>query len=172
MNLGGKNYEFAVDTLRLLHIVGAFAWVGLSATVSFYVAPAAVAAGESGFRFMKSLFAQPVFAMSFAIVSGITTLAGILLYLVGNASSHFTQTGNMVLGIGAVAGLAASVHGGAVLGRTTKTIAETLAKLGTTLSAADMTQLNDLTIKMVTQSRHSLILMVIALVCMGSARYL
>src|SRR5437016_1779551 len=110
--------------LRLIHIVGAFAWVGLGATMSFYIAPAAVAAGENGFRYMKSLFSQSGFAMSFAIVSGITTLAGILLYLVGGASSHFSQTGNIVLGIGAVAGLAAAVHGGAILGRTTKAVGE------------------------------------------------
>jgi hypothetical protein len=158
--------------LRLIHIVGAFAWVGLSATTSFYLAPAAVAAGESGFRYMKSLFAQSGFAMMFAIVSGITTLAGILLYLVGDASSHFSQTGNIVLGIGALAGLAAAIHGGAILGRTTRAVAETVAKLGATLSATDMTQLNELTAKMLTQSRHSLILMAVALVCMGSARYL
>ena len=158
--------------LRLIHIVGAFAWVGLGATMSFYVAPAAVAAGENGFRYMKSLFSQSGFAMSFAVVSGITTLAGILLYLIGGASSHFSQTGNIVLGIGALAGLAAAVHGGAILGRTTRAVGEAVSKLGASVSAADMTQLNELTTKMVTQSRHSLILMVVALVCMGSARYL
>ena len=95
-----------------------------------------------------------------------------LLYVVGDASSHFSQTGNIVLGVGAVAGLAAAVHGGAILGRTTKTVGQTVAQLGTTISAANMTTLNNLTATMVTQSRHSLILMAIALVCMGSARYL
>ncbi|MBI1276662.1 MAG: hypothetical protein GC179_00905 [Anaerolineaceae bacterium] len=158
--------------LRLIHIVGAFAWVGLGGAMSFYIIPATVAAGETGFRYMKSLFTQPGFAMIFPSVSGITTLAGILLYLVGDAASHFSQTGNIVLGIGAISGLAAAIHGGAVLGRTSRTVGQTVVQLGSALSDADKTQLNELTLKLLTQSRHSLILMVVALVCMGSARYL
>ena len=159
--------DIVLVLLRLLHILSAFVWVGLGVALTFYVAPAAVAAGDSGFRFLKSLFLNTAFARIIPITSGLTTLAGILLYLVGNAASHFSQTGNMVLGIGAAAGLIATIHGGALTGRATTALGAALAKDGTPLA-----QLNDLAAKLLSHARISLVLMIIALVCMGSARYL
>ncbi|MEZ4668984.1 MAG: hypothetical protein R3E39_13845 [Anaerolineae bacterium] len=159
--------DIILVVLRLIHIVSAFAWFGLGVTLTLYVVPAAVSAGDTGFRYLKSLFLNTAFAKVIPIVSGVTTLAGILLYLVGNSASHFSQTGNMVLGIGAAAGLIATIHGGAVTGRATRALGMALAKDGTPLA-----ELNDLTAKLSTHARLSLVLMVIALVCMGSARYL
>jgi uncharacterized membrane protein len=159
--------DIILIVLRLLHIVSAFVWVGLGAALTFYVAPAAVAAGDSGFRFLKSLFLNTAFARVIPIVSGVTTLAGILLYLVGNSALHFSQTGNMVLGIGAVAGFIATVHGGAMTGRATRILGAALAKDGTPLG-----ELNDLAAKLLSHARVSMALMIIALVGMSSARYL
>ena len=101
------------------------------------------------------------------MVSGLTTLAGILLYLFGNSASHFSQAGNMVLGIGALAGLIATIHGGAMTGRATNALSAALAKEGTPLP-----ELNELAAKLLSHARLSLALMIIALVGMGSARYL
>lgn len=159
--------DIVLIVLRLLHILSAFAWVGLGVALTLYVAPAAVAAGDSGFRFLKSLFFNTPFARVIPVVSGLTTLAGILLYIFGNSASHFSQTGNIVLGIGAAAGLIATIHGGALTSRATRELGEGLAKDGTPLA-----QLNDLAAKLQSHSRVSLALMIIALVCMGSARYL
>lgn len=168
--------DIVLVVLRLLHIVSAFVWFGLGAALTFYVAPAAVASGETGFRYLRSLFTQTAFAKVIPMVAGLTTLAGILLYIVGNSSSHFSQTGNMVLGIGAAAGLIATIHGGAVTGRATTALAKALTSHipdGTpTLSASTLTELNDLASKLLSHSRLSMVLMIIALVCMGSARYL
>jgi hypothetical protein len=161
--------------LRLLHIVSAVGWIALSATLVLYVIPSAVASSETGYRYLKGLFTRTAYTKAIAPVAGIATLAGILLYVVGGASSHFSQTGNIVLGIGAVAGLIASVHGGAVVGRATKTLEKALANLpegGGGIAAATMTELNGLTTTLLGHARISLILMVVALVCMGSARYL
>ncbi|MBZ0303656.1 MAG: hypothetical protein K8J31_28205 [Anaerolineae bacterium] len=161
--------------LRLLHIVSAFAWVGLSVAVTFYVAPAALKAGESGLRFLKTLLTRTNFGSIFAIVSGLTTLAGILLYLFGNSMAHFSQTGNIVLGIGAVAGLLATIHGGAVVGRSTRALGTALVQqvpeTGPIASDVQRT-LTDLAATLLGHARLSMVLMVIALVCMGSARYL
>lgn len=161
--------------LRLLHIVTAFAWVGLGAALTFYIAPAALAAGESGPRFLKTLFTRTSFARIFAMVAGLTTLAGILLYLVADSASRFTSIGNMVLGIGAVAGLAATIHGGAVVGRSTRALGEALnqhVSEGQPIPASAMSTITDLATKLLSHARVSLALMIIALVCMGSARYL
>jgi len=162
--------------LRLLHIVSAFAWVGLGLTSTFYIAPAALAAGESGLRFLKSLFTRTSFGSVFAVAAGLTTLAGILLYLTGNASRIFSPTGNMVLGIGAAAGVLATLHGGAATGRATSALAESLTKNvpdgDQPIPASALSELRTRAEKMLLHSRISLVLMIIALIGMGSARYL
>jgi uncharacterized membrane protein len=162
--------------LRLLHIVAAFLWVGLGVAVTFYIAPAALSAGESGLRFLKTLFTRTSFGSIFAIASGLTMLAGILLYIVGNAVAHFTQTGNMVLGIGAAAGILATIHGGAVTGRATRALGEALAQHvpddGGSISPEGLATLRERAMKMGSHSRISFYLMVVALIGMASARYL
>jgi hypothetical protein len=167
--------DLLVAGLRLIHIVSAFAWFGLGATLALYVVPAVLAAGESGFRFIKSMFLNTAFARAFPIAAGLTTLAGILLYLVGNSASHFSSTGNIVLGIGAVAGLLAAGHGGMVTGRATATLGEALARSvsdNQPIAGDALTSLREQAAKLASHSRISFYLMVIALLGMASARYL
>lgn len=168
--------DIVLVLLRLLHIIFAFTWVGLGIALTFFVAPAAAAAGESGLRFMKSLVTRTSFPMVIASASGLTTLAGILLYITGSPNTHFSQTGNIVLGIGAAAGLLATIHGGAVTGRATRALGESLAKNvpdgNQPIAANALAELRDLGMKLGTHSRLSMVLMVIALIGMGSARYL
>ncbi len=168
--------DIVLVILRLLHIVTAFAWVGLGAALTFYIAPAALAAGESGPRFLKALFTRTSFTRIFAIVAGLTTLAGIMLYLVADSASRFTSTGNMVLGIGAAAGLVATIHGGAVVGRSTRALGEALNQHvpegSQPIPSNAMSTITDLAAKLLSHARISMALMVVALVCMGSARYL
>jgi hypothetical protein len=162
--------------LRLLHIVSAFLWVGLGVATAFYVAPAAATAGESGLRFMKNLLTKTAYPRAFPMFAGLTMLAGILLYLVADSASHFSRTGNMVLGIGALAGILAGIHGGAVTGRATKALGEALVQHvpdgAQAIPASAVATLNDLSAKLQSHTRVSLILMIVALVGMGSARYL
>jgi hypothetical protein len=161
--------------LRLLHIVAAVSWIALSGSLVLFILPSAVAASETGFRYLKGLFTRSAYARAISPIAGTTTLAGILLYLVGNAPSHFSQTGNIVLGIGAAAGLIATVHGGAIVGRSTTTFVKALASLpegGGAIAAATLTDLNSQATKLLGEARISLIFMIVALVCMGSARYL
>jgi hypothetical protein len=168
--------DIVLILLRLLHIVAAFAWVGIGITTALYIAPAAAAAGDSGLRFMKALFTRTSLPMIFPAASGLTTLAGILLYLTGNPMRIFTQTGNIVLGIGALAGLLATIHGGAVTGRSTRALVQALTQHvpdGNQPIAADgLAVLRERGTELGTHSRLSLVLMIIALIGMASARYL
>ncbi|MCK6579108.1 MAG: hypothetical protein L6Q98_13500 [Anaerolineae bacterium] len=167
--------DIILVVLRLLHIVFSFLWFGLGITATLYILPAAVSSGASGMRFARNLLTRTPFGRMMPIVSGVTTLAGLLLYLVGSPS-HFSLLGNIVLGIGAVAGLAATVHGGAMTGRATREFAMALA---TTVPEGDaaipanaLSNLNALAAKLMEHQRISTILMVIALLGMGLARYL
>ena len=161
--------------LRLLHIVSAFAWVGLGAAVTFYIAPAAAQSGESGLRFMKTLLSKTNFGSIFAVVGGLTMLAGILLYVHGNALRVFSQTGNIVLGIGAVAGILATIHGGSVVGRSTRALGTALVEQlpdGQPAATQTISNLNTMVVTLASHARISMALMIVALVCMGGARYL
>jgi|SRR5690606_29498433 len=161
--------------LRLIHIVGGVAWVGLGATMVFFVGPAIGAAGESGLRFMKSMYARTAIARAIPYAAVVTVVAGILLYIVANSPRYFTQTGNIVLGIGALFGLLAIGHGGAVAGRANQAMEEALRQHvpdDGTVSPEGLTALRELALKMNTNSRISFYLSVIALIAMASARYL
>jgi hypothetical protein len=160
--------------LRLIHIVAAFGWVGLSVAMSAYILPAATTIGESGLRFFKALYTRTPFAMAFAASSGLTVLAGLLLYLFG-ASSHYSSLGNIVLGIGALAGIAAGVHGGAVVARASRAFGEALEKQVPDSQPVAPDALATLTATerdLAEKARISLILTAIALIGMASARYL
>jgi hypothetical protein len=165
--------NFVIAALRFIHIVSAFAWFGLGATLALYVAPSAVASGESGMRFLRSMFVNTSVVKAFPITAGITTLAGILLYLTGDPANAFSTLGNIVLGIGALAGIAAAVHGGAMTGRATGALAQALAASGDQSLGGDaLTSLRAKADELVMHSRVSFALMAIALVTMASARYL
>ena len=166
--------DIVLVLLRLIHIVAAFAWVGVAFTQVFLLAPALAAAGESGLRFSKAMNARPITRMLFPIVAGLTVLAGILLYLVGSATSHFSQTGNIVLGIGAVAGLLAAGHGGAVTGRLAGQLGGLITQYVTDsgISPEGLPAIRETAAKLGMHTRISFVIMVVALVCMGSARYL
>lgn len=159
--------------LRFIHIVAAVIWVGLGGTMALFVGPAAAAAGESGLRFMKALFTKTRFAMAFPVASGLAMLAGLLLYATGDVST-FSTTGQIVLGIGALFGMAAGIHGGAIAGRTSKAFVETLAKYpdDQPIPAEGLAALRQQAMKVGSDARTSFVLMAIALIGMASARYL
>ena len=166
--------EILVVLLRLLHIVAAAVWVGLGIAMVWYIAPAANSAGESGLRFLKALLTRTGFSKAFPAAAGLTVLAGILLYLTGSAG-RFTQVGNMVLGTGALFGVLAMLHGGAATGRATTALLEALnqhVQENQPVPAEALSTLRERAAKLATHSRISAILMIIALVGMGSARYL
>jgi hypothetical protein len=168
--------DIVLVLLRLIHIVAAFIWFGAGAATLFYIAPAVSAAGESGLRYMKALLTRTPYPKTFPIAAGVTMLAGILLYLIGNSASHFSTTGNIVLGIGAVAGILAGIHGGAKTGRTTRELGEALVQYvpegSGSIPADGMAVLRERAQKLASDSRVSFILMVIALLGMATARYL
>jgi hypothetical protein len=162
--------------LRLLHILSAFAWIGIGAVTTLYIAPAALKSGESGLRFLKVLFTRTNIGGIVGAVAGLTTLAGILLYLVSNSASYFSQLGNIVLGIGAAAGILATIHGGAVTSRATRALTDGLNEHvpdgEQSITASGLSVLRERAESLLSHSRVSLVLMIIALIGMGSARYL
>jgi len=163
---------FLVSLLRLLHIVSAVLWMGIGFTMVVFIQPAIQ--NESGFRFMKTLYAKTRINTAYPVTAVLTTLCGILLYLSGSMN-RFSQTGNIVLGIGALAGLLAFGHGAAALGPLTSKLSAQLAAAlpeGSTATADSLAMLEMSLAKYQRQARVALVLTLIALVGMGLARYL
>lgn len=152
---------------RLIHIFAAVVWAGSGFFSVMVLLPHLIRMGTDASKFMASLATNRGFAMIFPVSAGLTMLAGLYLYFRPGASGVFSSAGWAVLSIGALAGIAAGVHGGAVQGRVT---GEYLQKVGSgTASPAEVTSLGD---KMLLHGRISLILIIVALVGMASARYL
>lgn len=163
-----------ITLLRLLHIVAAFTWFSMGAAYVLFIYPAVARTGESGLRFLRTMMALPGSSMIMSVAAGLTTLAGLALYATGSPE-RFSQTGNMVLGIGALAGLAATIHGGAVVGRASGALAQELMPAAANdqpIPASTITSLQAQVAKVLSHGRISFVLMVIALLGMGSARYL
>jgi uncharacterized membrane protein len=166
--------DIVLVLLRLIHILAAVAWVGVGLTQVIIIGPAMAAAGDSGLRFAKALGNVPAYRMVFSVAGGLTVLAGILLYLTGSAS-RFSQLGNIVLGIGALAGIAAAVHGGAVTGRSAQALGQLIATTvpdSGAIPADALAKIRAAAAEQATHTRVSFILMLIALIGMGTARYL
>jgi uncharacterized membrane protein len=166
--------DVVLVVLRLVHIVAALAWVGAGLVQVTMINPAVAAAGDSGLRFTKSLNTVRAYRMVFPVAGGVTVLAGILLYLTGSAS-HFSQLGNIVLGIGALAGIAAAVHGAAITSKATvelSTLIDKYVPASGPIPADGLAEIRAAEARLVTHTRVSFLLMVIALIGMGSARYL
>ena len=166
--------SYVIALLRLIHIVSAVMWVGLGAAMALYVAPAVANAGEIGVRYMKSLFTSTRIATAFPIVSGIAMLAGIILYITGDVGNNFSNTGQIVLGIGALFGIAAGVHGGAVAARSSRAFTESVSKYADNqpIPADALASLREQALAVGNHARVSFALMMVALICMGVARYL
>lgn len=161
--------------LRLLHIIFAFVWFGITLTLTFFVCPAAARAGESGLRFYKSLLTSTPVAMLFATSAGLTVLIGILLIITGDPNRNFTTTGQNVLGIGVLAGLAAVTYGDARTVRTMRKYGQALmqdVQDNSPISGEEAEKLRTLGATLASQSRVTFYLVLIALLGMGLARYL
>jgi uncharacterized membrane protein len=153
--------------VRLIHIVSAFLWFGTGFYSSVFLFPALVDLGDSGAQFVKALAKKRLFAIVFPASAGLTVLAGILLYLKPGEQGIFSSAGWASISIGALAGLVAIVHGGAILGRMTGQYMQKAMS-----GSAQPGELAKLAEGISQHANISLILIIIAMLGMELARYI
>jgi uncharacterized membrane protein len=159
--------------LRLVHIFAGIFWVGTGLFVAIIIIPAMQNMRSS--QLMQMIMRHSRFDMAMTVSALLTTLAGVWLYVRvsdGFNADWMRDPGSIVLSIGAVAGLLAFGHGGAALGSITGKYAKLAKALDGEPSAAQQQELMALQARIATHSRISLILMIIAVIGMASARYL
>jgi len=167
-----------VIVLRLVHIFAGVAWAGTGFFMAGSILPAIRKVGPEGGRVMGVIAGPGRYSQFMGIAASLTALSGLLLFWRasgGLSSSWFTSGHSWVLTIGALAGLAAWLHGGVVLSR----LAGRLSELGKEIEAVQgpppSEKLAEMRALQERQDRHgnySIILLVLALVGMSIAEYI
>jgi hypothetical protein len=150
-------------------VAGVF-WVGGTLIMTFFVGPTVGATGEAGQKFVGHIMNNLKFSNRMAAASGLTILAGFLLYFRGGTALMESRFG-IGLGIGAVFALIGFVSG-MMIGRTIKAMAQLGAQMQGKPSPDQLTQMQALQKRQTTVSMISTVSVVLATVFMAIARYL
>lgn len=173
-----RNDRFRSTVLRLIHIFSAVYWAGSSFFFVGVVAPSADAAGAEGGKFMQRLVQHAGLTKLLPLTAGLTALSGILLYWRASAGlqiAWITSGPGLALTIGGLAGLAAAVEGGAVLGPASQrleALAQEIEAQGGPPSQEQQAQFQMLQEKVSKGGIRSVLLFVVALVGMSIAQTL
>jgi hypothetical protein len=156
--------------LRITHIVAGVVWVGGTLIMTFFVGPTVGAIGEPGQKFMSHLMNNLKFSNRMATASGLTVLAGFLLYFRGG-TAFFDSSFGIGLGIGAVFALI-GFFSGMLIGRNIKEMVRLGAQIQGQPSPDQLAQLQAVQKRQATVSMISTWSVILATVFMAIARYL
>ena len=162
-----------VILLRLVHIVSGVFWVGAGLMTYFFMSPAVAATGESGQKMMGHMITKGKMSVRVTVAAILTVLAGAILYWIdsgGLTSAWTTSPAGWGFGIGGLFALAGFGTG--------MMVGQNAAKLGQIAAAAQgkpspdqIAEMQAAQKRMGNASRLSTIALIIALVCMATARY-
>jgi hypothetical protein len=156
--------------LRIIHIVAGVFWVGGTLIMTYFVGPTVGAIGEPGQKFIAHLMNNLKFSNRMAAASGLTILAGFILYFRGGTALYESRFG-IGLGIGAVFALVGFVSG-MLIGRNIKAMVQLGAQMQGKPSPAQLSQMQALQKRQATVSMISTWSVILATVFMAVARYL
>ncbi len=164
---------YLIWLLRIIHIVAGVFWVGGALFMTFFVAPTVGALGEPGQKFVGHLMNNLKFSNRMAIASGLTILAGAILYgLDARAGEAWLQSSFAIgLGIGAAFAVIGFVFG-ILVGRTTTAMAQLGAQVQGKPTAEQMTRIQGMQSQLRTYSIVNVASLLLATIFMAIARYL
>jgi uncharacterized membrane protein len=164
---------YLIWLLRIIHIVGGVFWVGGSLVMTFFVIPSIGAMGESSQKFIGHLMNNLKFSSRMAAASGLTVLAGAILFgLDARAGASWARSSFAIgLSIGAVFAVIGFVLG-ILVGRSSKAMAQLGAQFQGKPSSEQLARMQAIQKQQATYSMLSTIALVLAVVFMAIARYL
>lgn len=163
--------------LRIVHIVAGVLWVGAAVAYFAFVGPTVKAIGPAGGQFMQHLMERRKYPIFMTIVSALTVLSGVPLYVFASGGlqlSWITSGPGVVFTIGAVVAIVVFFLGILML----KPRAERMGALGKeigmaggTPSPAQAAELQRLDRELAQIELADFILLIIATLTMATARY-
>lgn len=166
-----------INLLRLIHIVAGTLWVGAAVAYFLFFAPTAEGLGPAGIKFIQDLVGKYRYPLFMNVASLLTILAGLGLYWFasGGLNAAWVTSGpGLGFTLGSLAALAAFGFGFFGI----RPRAERLGGLGAAIAAAggpptpeQGAELGRLEAEMHTYERWDVVLLVVSLVLMSTARY-
>jgi uncharacterized membrane protein len=161
--------DYWIITLRLIHILGGVFWVGAALMMAFYIAPTVGATAEAGQKFMQHMIGSTNLQKVLASSSGASLLAGILLFADKPPEWH-TSSAGIGFGIGAAFAIVGFVFG-ILIGRGNKSMMQLGAQTRGQPTPEQAGQLQALQKRLATFSTINVIMLILAVVFMSTARY-
>jgi uncharacterized membrane protein len=163
-----------VIVLRLIHILSGVLWVGGSMMSAFFLSPAVAATGDAGQKMMGYMVSKGRMSVRLTVAAILTVLAGLTLFWIdsdGLTSAWTTSATGWGFGLGGLLGIIGLGTG--------MLVGINVSKLGSIAAAAQgkptneqMSQMQAAQKRMALASKFSTTALVLALVCMATARYL
>ncbi|HEX9616523.1 MAG TPA: hypothetical protein VGA03_03855 [Anaerolineales bacterium] len=169
--------DIFVILLRIIHIFAGMFWVGAALIGTFFLVPAAKSSGPEGQKFIQNLMERFRFRAAISVAAILTILAGFLLYVRDSGGlqlSWITSSVGLGFTIGALAALASLFYGAIVMGPTGKKFGELAAAIqsqGNPPTPEQGSEMAKLNARMSSASLVNMVLLVIALLAMATARY-
>ncbi len=165
--------NYLVLVLRLVHIVGGVFWVGSSILFGFFISPAIAVTGEAGQKFMAHLVTKAGISTRITVAAILTVLAGGWLYWIDSAglTSAWQNSGPGIgFGIGGLFALV-GLGFGLVVGANNAKMGRLASQIQGQPSAEQMTQIQGAQRQLAVAGPVSTIALILALICMATARY-
>jgi uncharacterized membrane protein len=162
-----------VIMLRIVHILSGVFWVGSAFFLAFFLTPALAANPDSAPRYMAFLITKSRLTTRIAAAAGLTILAGGSLYWIDSQglTSAWTNSGPGVgFGLGALFALIGFVFGMLVGVHSTR-IGKTASQIQGKPTDEQMKIIQGAQKRLALVSPISNIALVLALLCMATARY-
>jgi uncharacterized membrane protein len=163
--------------LRVLHVLLAAVWLGMTCFVALFLFPAVGETGPAAGPVMGALMRRKVPAVQ-ASLGGIVVLTGLYLYwrFTGGFDPALSATrAAMVFGTGGILGIAALIVGGSVVSRNGKKMASIGARLASMADGAErsaaVAEMTAARHRALIASRIVLVLQAIALATMAVGHY-
>lgn len=153
--------------IRVLHVLLAGLWLGAGVFTALFLFPTLGDTSASGNPMFAALMRRR-FGVYMAVTGGTAVVTGIWLYwrfTGGFSAATMGTTSGMVFGIGGLAGIVATIIGGAVIGRSADKMAELIAH------GAPQAEIETLRQRALGANRVVAVLMIFAVICMAAGHY-
>ncbi|HUI89000.1 MAG TPA: hypothetical protein VLX61_09770 [Anaerolineales bacterium] len=165
--------NYLVIVLRLIHILSGVFWVGGSLILAIFVSPAVTATAEAGQKFMAHVVTKSKITMRITVAALLTVLAGGWLYWIdsgGLTSGWTTSPAGWGFSLGGILGIVGLIFG-TLVGKNTSALGKTASEVEGKPTPEQQSQIETAQQQLKVVGPISTMALILALICMATARY-